>query len=87
MGGNWSPILQLQGPGCPGSSACTLVCGAESWALWWGGPCPGIAMGSGALKPDCLLVSGAVSSPSLLLRLGCFSTGAHRLFGGGGSGS
>lgn len=60
-GGTGSQGLWLQGSGRPGFSACMLVCGAASCALWWAGPCPGAAVGSA-----CLFVEGAVSSSSCL---------------------
>ena len=56
--------LWLESPGGPGSSACALVYGAGSWALWWAGLCPGAAVDSGGLKAACLLMGGAVCMPT-----------------------
>ena len=64
VGGARSQGLCMQGPGCPRSSACPVVCRAWSLALWWAGLCPGEGVGSGGLKADCLLLGGAVSLPS-----------------------
>ena len=69
MGKGRSWDLQLQGPGCLGSCACTLVCEARSWALWWAGPCPGVAVGSEGHKAACVLVGGAMSLHSQSLGL------------------
>ena len=53
-----SQDLWLQGPG---SSAYTVLYGAESWAFWWTEPCPGAVVGPRGLNSVCLLVGGAVS--------------------------
>ena len=55
--------LWLEGPGGIRSSAGALLCGTRFWALWWAGPCPGVAVGSEGLKAACLLVGEAVSLP------------------------
>ena len=62
--------LWLQGSGGPKSSVCAW-CVGRSWALWWAGLCPGVAVVSGGLKEACLLVGGDLSTRSYLLGLRC----------------
>lgn len=71
--------LWLQGPGNPRLSASIPICTAKFWALWWTGPYPGMAAGSGCLKSASLLVDGAVSLLSMLLGRRHLNTGANRL--------
>lgn len=55
-----SQVLCLKSFVIPRSRVCTLVFRAESWALWWTGPSPGMTEGSGLLKATCLLVGVSV---------------------------
>lgn len=71
------------GPEGPWSGACTLMCGAGSWARWWPGPYPVAAVGSGGLVEAKHLVSGAMSSLDYLIDLRLPGTGAYKLMGTG----
>ena len=53
----------LQSTGGPGASVGALVYEAMSWAPWWTGLGPKVAVGSGGLKAADLLMGGAVSPP------------------------
>ena len=63
-GQSWIPGFLAAEPWGSQGYASALMCGEMSWALWWTGLCPGVAVGSGGLKTAHVLVGVAVSLPS-----------------------